>query len=76
MTCSHSSDLLCTTCLADRWGCTRETVARRKGAGQMPAPFNAQQSRGWLWHRSVIEAHERGASTTPPSTWPRLEAAS
>lgn len=59
--CRHSVELMCVTCLAERWGCSRNTIGVRWRTGQMPAPFNPDQSSGYRWHRSIIEAHELGA---------------
>jgi len=51
----YSTDELC-----ERYGCSPNTIASRWRAGKMPPPFNADQSRGWRWHREVIAAYERG----------------
>lgn len=52
--------ILTTADLAARWHCSTKNVTSRWRRGLIPAPFNADQSKGHLWHIDVIEAHERG----------------
>lgn len=58
-------DLYTTEELGERWGCSPNTIAQRWRTGKMPAPFNSDQARNWLWHRDVIAAYERGEWTGP-----------
>lgn len=71
--CSHHPDLMCVTCIAERWGVSRNTIGTRWRTGQMPRPFNAEQANGYRWHRDVIEAHEHGER---PALEPGLRAVS
>jgi hypothetical protein len=58
----HSDAVLCVACLVKRWGCDSHTVTQRWRTGIMPAPFNSDQARGWLWNAEVIARYEAGAS--------------
>lgn len=52
--------ILTTADIASRWSCSETNVTARWRSGRMPAPFNADQARGFRWHADTIEAFERG----------------
>ena len=56
--------------LAERWGCSLQTITRRRNQGALPRPlFNADLASGFKWSLATIEAFERGEDV--PMWWPR-----
>lgn len=53
-------EILTTADIASRWTCSADNVTARWKSGRMPAPFNADQARGFRWHIDTIAAFERG----------------